>query len=175
VDRVEILEQTSDGTFGGVCPDGFVYNLEVESTHNYFANSVLVHNCHEYGTDGSAQERAIHRLSEKIPLKLPLTGSLMNGYAKSLFRNMWSFSRRMREGGMARFEARLDTAGRLKASVYSREGQLLRVLMDEDMPAGVHAFEWDGANSDGHRVAPGIYTVIVDRGGPIDRRRVLVK
>ena len=97
VDRVEILEQTSDGTFGGVCPDGFVYNLEVESTHNYFANSVLVHNCHEYGTDGSAQERAIHRLSEKIPLKLPLTGSLMNGYAKSLFRNMWSFSRRMRE------------------------------------------------------------------------------
>jgi hypothetical protein len=25
VDNVEILEQTSDGTFGGLCPDGFVY------------------------------------------------------------------------------------------------------------------------------------------------------
>ena len=96
VDRVEILEQTSDGTFGGVCPDGYVYNIEVEDTHTYFANGILVHNCHEYSTDGSAQEKALHRLTEKIPLVLPLTGSLMNGYAKSLFRNLWAVSRRMR-------------------------------------------------------------------------------
>jgi superfamily II DNA or RNA helicase len=46
VDRVEVHEQTSDGTFGGVCPDGHVYNLEVEGNHNYFANSILTHNCH---------------------------------------------------------------------------------------------------------------------------------
>ncbi|TXH54289.1 MAG: hypothetical protein E6Q97_11345 [Desulfurellales bacterium] len=51
---------------------------------------------HEYSTDGSAQEKALHRLTEKIPLVLPLTGSLMNGYAKSLFRNLWAVSRRMR-------------------------------------------------------------------------------
>lgn len=51
---------------------------------------------HEYSTDGSAQERALHRLTETIPLCLPLTGSLMNGYAKSLFRNLWAVSRRMR-------------------------------------------------------------------------------
>lgn len=51
---------------------------------------------HEYSTDGSAQEKALHRLTEKIPLCLPLTGSLMNGYAKSLFRNLWAVSRRMR-------------------------------------------------------------------------------
>jgi len=46
VDRVEILEQSSDGTFGGVCPDGYVYNLEVEDTHNYFVDGIVVHNCH---------------------------------------------------------------------------------------------------------------------------------
>jgi hypothetical protein len=46
VDRVEVLEQTSDGTFGGLCPDGFVYNIEVEDNHNYFADGILVHNCH---------------------------------------------------------------------------------------------------------------------------------
>lgn len=51
---------------------------------------------HEYSTDGSAQERALHRLTETIPFCLPLTGSLMNGYAKSLFRNLWAVSRRMR-------------------------------------------------------------------------------
>jgi len=46
VDRVEIHEQTSCGTFGGLCPDGFVYNLEVENGNTYFANGFLVHNCH---------------------------------------------------------------------------------------------------------------------------------
>lgn len=28
-----------------MCPDGFVYNLEVEGSHTYFANGILVHNC----------------------------------------------------------------------------------------------------------------------------------
>lgn len=32
--------------FRKLCPDGFVYNLEVEDNHTYFANEVLVHNCH---------------------------------------------------------------------------------------------------------------------------------
>jgi DNA repair protein RadD len=46
VESVEILEPTSDGTFGGMCPGGLVYNLEVEGTHTYFANGVAVSNCH---------------------------------------------------------------------------------------------------------------------------------
>lgn len=46
VDSVEVLESGGDGKFGGVCPDGRVYNLEVEETHCYFANGVGVSNCH---------------------------------------------------------------------------------------------------------------------------------
>lgn len=46
VDDIEILEPGSDGRFGGLCPDGKVYNIEVEGNHNYFANNFLVHNCH---------------------------------------------------------------------------------------------------------------------------------
>ena len=46
VDRVEILEQGSGRGFNEVCPDGFVYNFEVEGNNNYFANGILVHNCH---------------------------------------------------------------------------------------------------------------------------------
>ena len=46
VDRVEVLEQTGDGTFGGVCSDGYVYNLEVSPTHVYCADGFVVHNCH---------------------------------------------------------------------------------------------------------------------------------
>ena len=46
VESVKAIEPGSDGTFGGLCPDGYVYNLEVEDYHNYIANGFLVHNCH---------------------------------------------------------------------------------------------------------------------------------
>jgi superfamily II DNA or RNA helicase len=51
VESVEILQPTSDGTYGGLCPDGFVYNLEVEDTHTYIANGIGVHNCHHLAAE----------------------------------------------------------------------------------------------------------------------------
>lgn len=36
---------------GGLCPDGHVYNIEVEGNHNYFVDGVLVHNCHHLAAD----------------------------------------------------------------------------------------------------------------------------
>lgn len=47
VDSVEILESGSDGRFGGVCPDGYVYDITVEGNHNFFAEGILVHNCYK--------------------------------------------------------------------------------------------------------------------------------
>ena len=47
VDHVEVLEPGRDGTYGGMCPDGLVYNVEVAGTHTYLVNDgILVHNCH---------------------------------------------------------------------------------------------------------------------------------
>ena len=46
VDRVEVLEPGSDGRYGGLCPDGHVYNVEVAGTHSYLvADGVVAHNC----------------------------------------------------------------------------------------------------------------------------------
>lgn len=46
VDSVEIFKQgSSGGSYDGRCYH-YVYNLEVEGYSNYFANGVLVHNCH---------------------------------------------------------------------------------------------------------------------------------
>jgi superfamily II DNA or RNA helicase len=53
VESVEILQRTSDGTFGGMCPDGYVYNIEVDRTCTYFANGVLVHNSHHSVSPGN--------------------------------------------------------------------------------------------------------------------------
>mgnify|MGYP001580031468 CR=1 FL=1 len=51
VENIKVFQQTSDGTFGGMCPDGYVYNIEVEGNNNYFANGILVHNCTHYAAD----------------------------------------------------------------------------------------------------------------------------
>ena len=52
VDRIEVYEPGRDGTFAGVCPDGLVYNFEVEEDHTYLANGLVVHNCHHSAASG---------------------------------------------------------------------------------------------------------------------------
>jgi superfamily II DNA or RNA helicase len=49
--RVEVLESGSDGTFGGVCTDGLVYNLVVEGTGTYAVEGVVALNCHTLPAD----------------------------------------------------------------------------------------------------------------------------
>ncbi|QBY07204.1 SNF2-related:helicase (plasmid) [Deinococcus metallilatus] len=44
---LEILEPGDHGEYGGLCPGGLVYNIEVEGHHNYFAEGILVHNCNK--------------------------------------------------------------------------------------------------------------------------------
>jgi len=46
VDRVEVCQQTGLRGHDALCPDGHVYNLEVDQTHTYIANGFVVHNCH---------------------------------------------------------------------------------------------------------------------------------
>jgi hypothetical protein len=58
---------------------------------------LIVDEAHEYGTEGSAQERAAHRLTELGIPTIEMTGSMMNGYAESMFMNVWSISRAFRE------------------------------------------------------------------------------
>jgi len=51
VDSVEIYQPTGNGRHTGLCPNGVVYDLETADNHNYFAEGVLVHNCHHVGAD----------------------------------------------------------------------------------------------------------------------------
>lgn len=46
VENITVYKQTDNDEFKRVCQDGYVYNLEVEKYHTYFANGYAVHNCH---------------------------------------------------------------------------------------------------------------------------------
>ena len=58
----------------------------------------------------------------------------------------------------------LPRPGRTKLSIYDVRGRLVKVLMDEDMPAAVHTVTWDGSNSRGQRVASGTYYLRLTSG-----------
>lgn len=53
VASVSFLKPGRDGTYGGLCPGGMVYNLEVDTDHTYTVGSgIVVHNCHHAPATG---------------------------------------------------------------------------------------------------------------------------
>ena len=49
------------------------------------------------------------------------------------------------------------TAGRAKIGIYNLKGQLIKTLVDADLPSGEHSIVWDGTDSSGNQVGSGIY------------------
>lgn len=79
VDHVEILEPGGDGTYGGLCRDGLVYNLEVEGTHTYLVGRVVVHNCHH-----AAAASYLEILAHFPGPKLGVTATMARGDRRGL-------------------------------------------------------------------------------------------
>ena len=82
LDSSKILELSNrEGTPYG----SFVYNLEVEDTHNYFANGVLVSNCHHSKGGETDAGYASADLIAGATKVIAMTGTIYNGRASSLF------------------------------------------------------------------------------------------
>lgn len=104
--------------------------------HSATFDFLIVDEAHEYGTEGSAQERAAHRLTELGLPTIEMTGSVMNGYAESLFMNMWSLSPAFREEFKRSDKQRFN----------DRYGYRKRIVTEkDDRPSNVVAF---GSQSD---------------------------
>lgn len=65
--------------------DNVVYNLEVADTHNYFAEGVLVSNCHQYKSATTARAQAFQTIAATAISMIVMTGTLYGGRAPSLF------------------------------------------------------------------------------------------
>jgi superfamily II DNA or RNA helicase len=72
LERVEVHDDPA-----GLCPDGFVYNIEVDRHHNFFANGILTHNCHR-ATATSYRNIASH-YPDAVHLGLTATPYRANG------------------------------------------------------------------------------------------------
>jgi len=68
-----------------------------------------------------------------------------------------------------RLEFVMDQSGHVRATIYSREGRVVKKLLDQDLPAGLHAIEWNGTTDSGIKVASGIYVLVLS--GDIQEKR----
>jgi len=58
----------------------------------------------------------------------------------------------------------LPVDSKVSLKLYNVAGQLVRTLVNETMPAGNHTVTWDGNNSNGEKVASGIYFYKLNAG-----------
>ena len=68
VESVAIYERGSSDRFEQLCPEGIVYNLEVENDNNFYVNGVLVHNCHH--APANTYKRVIEYYQQNPDLKV---------------------------------------------------------------------------------------------------------
>ncbi len=80
----------------------------------------------------------------------------------------------LRQSGSFVFD--LPCPGRARIAIYSVTGQLVRVITDQEYPAGRHQARWDGRDSGGDKVASGVYLFRAHLGGrEIGGRLTIVK
>jgi SNF2 family DNA or RNA helicase/intein/homing endonuclease len=78
VDSIEILEQGSYDKSTNVCSKNTrVYDLEIEDNHNYFANNILVSNCHYIKNAQALRTKLINSFVSNIERLWLLTGTPM--------------------------------------------------------------------------------------------------
>ena len=58
----------------------------------------------------------------------------------------------------------LPEASPVSLNVYNILGQVVRTLVDEELPAGIHSVTWDGRNGQGFDVASGVYFYRIKAG-----------
>jgi hypothetical protein len=64
--------------------------------------------------------------------------------------------------------------GNVKVSIYNVRGQLVRVLMNENLTAGRHTVYWEGLDSNNRQVSSGIYFYRLEAGEYAATRRMLL-
>jgi hypothetical protein len=72
------------------------------------------------------------------------------------------------------FTLRLPGSMRLGLDVFDVNGRRVRTFGSRELPAGPHAFTWDGRADDGHEAAAGIYFLRV-AGGSVSAIRPVVR
>ena len=103
-------------------PRRVALSKHINRYHRDLFDFVVIDECHEASSDESAQGRSAHRLMNMGAPTLLMTGTIMNGYAESMFANLWYASPAFRaEFGLAEKQKFIDRYGYRKRVVEDRD------------------------------------------------------
>lgn len=68
----------------------------------------------------------------------------------------------------------LGRSGHARLSVFDLRGQLVKVLTDSDLPAGLHTARWDGNDATGRSVSSGSYLFRLEAAGGVQVQKGLL-
>ncbi|MGH7597355.1 MAG: FlgD immunoglobulin-like domain containing protein, partial [bacterium] len=60
----------------------------------------------------------------------------------------------------------------VKLHIFNLNGQLVRTLVSDDLPQGVHQRRWNGRNNAGYPIASGVYLYRLQVGEKVYNGRV---
>jgi hypothetical protein len=75
LESVEVYKLKDKERIEQLCPDGYVYDIEVEGNHNYLAESILVHNCGAYPKPSKRAKDVKSLLTKHSPYVIMLSGT----------------------------------------------------------------------------------------------------
>lgn len=104
--------------------------------------------------------------------RAPMPLAVPAGEAALRFRVFAARPNPVRAGTLVMFE--LGAPERVHAGLYDAAGRLVRVLVDERLPAGAHRRTWDRRDHGGRLVAPGVYFLRLDAGSRSSRQKLVV-
>jgi hypothetical protein len=67
--------------------------------------------------------------------------------------------------GHARIRFSCPSRSRVSVTVYGRTGRVVKVLLDREMDAGIHALGWSGRDENGQSVSSGVYFIRLETEG----------
>jgi len=70
-------------------------------------------------------------------------------------------------------DVRTQRDPRVTVRIYSLRGTLVRTLVDRPLPGGRYTYSWDGTNDRGAVVNSGIYVLVMQAEGFVERRRIV--
>lgn len=76
--------------------------------------------------------------------------------------------------GATQIRYQLTAAGPVRLEVLNQQGQLVRILVNHEQPAGPHAAAWDGRDAAGRMAASGPYLCRLSQTGQTQTRRLLL-
>jgi hypothetical protein len=70
------------------------------------------------------------------------------------------------------FRFKVNSTGPVKLQIFNLAGQLVRTLVDGELPPGVHQRRWNGRNQNGYAVASGLYFYRLQIGQKVWRGQI---